>query len=168
MRRLSKRWRNCNIMHMGKLVSRQILLILRRRGHLISILALERSHWTSRLSRGRPNQNPRSRIEEPADVAPRVLPDANTEIGVALSEAAFPGPEHHRGEYLEITRGRAGLVFVRARRCEPRGHPHLPGRCGQPASCRRRGWTSPTKKSRPSFHRSQSGFGGTPAQYERR
>ena len=59
------------------------------------------------------------RVEEPGDVAPRVLPDAETGIGAQLAEAVFLGPEHHGTEDFEGAVGRAGPVF--AHRVE-RGH----------------------------------------------
>ena len=60
------------------------------------------------------------RVEEPGDVAPRVLPGAETGLGVRFTETEFLGPEHHRPQDFEDAVGRAGLVPDH--RVEPRDH----------------------------------------------
>ena len=59
-------------------------------------------------------------VEEPGDLLPRVLRDAETGVGVPFAQAPLLGPEHHRTQYLEGAVGRAGLVP--AGRVEPGGH----------------------------------------------
>ena len=60
------------------------------------------------------------RAEEPGDLLPGVLRDAETRVGVPLAQVPFLGPEHHRAQEFPRAVGRAGLVP--ARRVESRGH----------------------------------------------
>ena len=60
------------------------------------------------------------RVQEPGNVVPRVLGDAETGVGVPFAQSPLLGPEHHRAQYLEGAVGRAGLVPARC--VEPRGH----------------------------------------------
>ena len=42
-----------------------------------------------------------TRVEEPGDAAPRILPDAETGVGVAFAQSPLLGPEQHRAQYLQ-------------------------------------------------------------------